>query len=72
MLLSRILCHGAGCLGYQWTSTLTEFGCPEMVLILGPHGFEPYPSQTDDLNIASCQLLAKCSALFGKGEDWLD
>ena len=37
----------------------------------GDHGFEPRSSQTNDLKIDTCRLLARCLALLGQNKDWL-
>ena len=37
----------------------------------GPHGFERWSSQSDDLKIYTCRFLARSSALLGYAKDWL-
>ena len=37
----------------------------------GPHGFEPWSSQANDIKINTCHFLARYSALLGQGNDWL-
>ena len=44
--------------------TLSEMGD------FGPHAFEPWSSQMNDLQIYACHFLDKCSPLLGKGKDW--
>ena len=38
----------------------------------GSHGFKPWSSQINDLNIDDCHCLSKRSTLLSYGKDWLD